>query len=374
VQPDKTYLLNGAIARYLAPAKGWDEKLIRLLTILKEAEDGTEALKLLLAAVDSIGAEILHGSAALHELIGGTENLGATLFVLVHLFLGQQIDGTRLGVATVTQHFAMGDLPESRTAVANRILAELKSVKRLCPDSLVDELKTLRRIANKLVLGQGKYLSNEDLIAAFTLRSKRLVTNEAIGEHLRETETPDGKIERLLLVEENIIGAENKRELAAFITPIIASPAFEQAFLFAKTPVIQRLQRLAELQARVRRAGFQDLQRQEICDALDKTTSEIETRAKLLDTLEAKPVGHVEKAITILRLTTGGVFTEGRLSAKARALILPHLGEPGFMTDYVAHLAKDGTPPNADAATSELLGTLKKAGITAETGLKSIAA
>ena len=40
-------------------------------------------------------------------------------------------------------------------------MAELKSVKRLCPDSLVDELKMLRRIANQLVLGQGKYLSHE---------------------------------------------------------------------------------------------------------------------------------------------------------------------------------------------------------------------
>ncbi len=371
-QPDKTYLLNGAIARYLAPAKGWE--LIQLLAILKEAEDETEAPALLLSAVDSIGAEIPHGSAALHELIGGTENLGAALFVLVHLFLGEEVEGTRTGVAAVTQHFAADDLPESRTAVASRILAELKSVKRLCPNSLVDELKTLRGIANKLVLGQGKYLSHEDLIAAFTLRSKRLVTDEAIGEHLRKAETPDGKIERLLLIEENIIGAENKRELAAFIAPIITSSAFEQTFLFAKTPVVPRLQRLAELQARVRRAGFQDVQRQEICEAFDKIASEIEARAKLLDTLEAKPAGHVEKAIAILRLTTGGVFTEGRLSAKARALILSHLGAPGFMTGYVTHLTKGGAPPNADAAMSELLGTLEKAGITAETGLKSIAA
>jgi hypothetical protein len=373
-QPEKTYLLNGAIARYLATAKGWDDKLIQLLAILKEAEDGTDASALLLSAVDSIGAEILHGAAALHELIGDTENLGAALFVLVHLFLGEEVEGARTGVAAVTCHFATDDLPESRTAVANRILAELKSVKRLCPNSLVDELKTLRRIANKLVLGQGRYLSHEDLIAAFTLRSKRLVTNEAIGEHLREAQTPDGKIERLLLVEENIIGAENKRELAAFITPIIASSAFEQAFLFAKTPVMPRLQRLAELQGRVRRAGFQDLQRQEICEALDKIASEIEARAKLLDTLETKSAGHVEKAIVILRLTAGGVFTEGRLSAKARTLILAHLGSPGFMTGYVTHLTKGGALPNADAAMSELLGTLEKAGITAETGLKSIAA
>jgi hypothetical protein len=40
------------------------------------------------------------------------------------------------------------------------------------------------------VLGQGKYLSHEDLIAAFTLRSKRLVTHESVSEHLAEAPRP----------------------------------------------------------------------------------------------------------------------------------------------------------------------------------------
>jgi hypothetical protein len=372
---DKSYLLNCAIARFLANASGWDEKLMRLLSILKEAEGDDVVSALLLSAVDSIGAEILNGSAALHELIGNTENLGASLFLLVHLFLGQKMEGARNGIAAVTQHFAADDLPESRTAVANRILAELKSVKRLCPNSLVDELKTLRKIANKLVLGQGKYLSNEDLIAAFTLRSKRLVANEAVAEHLQEAAQPDAKIERLLLIEENIIGAENKRQLSAFFAPIITSSAFEAQFLFAKTPVVARLQRLTELQSRTRRAGFQDLQKQEICDALDKVAAEAEGRAKLLDGVEAKAGNNVEKAIALLRLCAGGLLTEGRLMTRARGTILSCMGQPGFMTGYVAHSAKTkGGAANADTATAELLGSLEKAGIDAETGLKSIAA
>ena len=36
-------------------------------------------------------------------------------------------------------------------------------------------------LANRIVMGVGKYLSHEDLIAAFTLRSKRLVTQEALA-------------------------------------------------------------------------------------------------------------------------------------------------------------------------------------------------
>ncbi|HSM96491.1 MAG TPA: hypothetical protein VLT91_10630 [Rhizomicrobium sp.] len=372
---DKTYLFNGAIAHYLADAEGWNDKLTRLLSILKEAEKETDVADVLLGTVDSIGAEILAGSAALHELIGDSENLGAALWTLVHLFLGQPMEGANSAIAAVTRHFKTDDLPAARTAVAGRILAELKSVKRLCPDSLVDELKTLRRIANKLVLGQGKYLSHEELIGAFTLRSKRLVTNEMVGEHLIEAGGVNEKIERLLLIEENIIGAENKRQLATFFAPIITSPGFEQVYLFGKTPVLERLQKLVDLQKRVNRSGFQDLQKQEICGALDKVAGEVESRAKLLDTIEARPAGDAEKAVAILRLITGGAITEGRLSDRARGLILTHMGKPGFMTGYAAHSARTkGEAPNADSAMNELMATLEKAGIATEAGLKAIAA
>jgi hypothetical protein len=374
-EPDKSYLFNGAIAHYLADASGWNEKLARLLSILKEAERDAEAAEVLLPTVDSIGAEILAGSAALHELIGKTENLGAALWILVHVFLGETIEGANTAIGAVTRHFKKDDLPAARTAVAGRILAELKSVKRLCPDSLVDELKTLRRIANKLVLGQGKYLSHEDLIGAFILRSKRLVTNEMVSEHLQEAGGVNEKIERLLLIEENIIGAENKRQLAKFFAPIITSPPFEQFYLFAKTPVLERLQKLVELQKRVQRSGFQDLQKHEICDALDKVACDAEGRSKLLESIEARPAGPIEKAVAILRLITGGAITEGQLSERARNLVLAHLGKPGFMTAYTVHLAKTrGEQLSADMAMNDLMLTLEKAGIATETGLKALAA
>ncbi len=374
-EPDKSYLFNGAIAHYLSDATGWDEKLMRLLAILKEADDNKDEAEVLLATVDSIGSEILAGSAALHELIGRHENLGASIWTLVHIFLGEPVEGAQSGIAAVTRHFKADDLPAARTAVAERILAELKSVKRLCPDSLVDELKTLRRIANKLVLGQGKYLSHEDLIGAFTLRSKRLVTNESINEHLAEAGDIAGRMERLLLIEENIIGAENKRQLATFFVPLITSHPFEQHYVFSKTPALQRLQSLVELQRRVNRSGFQDVQKQEICEALDNVGFEVETRAKIIESIEGKKVGNVEKVMTLLRLLTGNTLTEGRVSERARVVVLTLLGKPGFMTQYASQTAKaKGLLPDADLAMNDLMATLGQAGITMEMGMKAIAA
>src|SRR5882757_199991 len=269
-QGDAAYVFNGALARHLKDAKGWDEKVLMLITIMESAPSGDAARKLILSSVDAILAEILGGSAALHDLMGAAENLGQALNNLVTLFLGKapKAGNHGRGLVALTQHFAADNLPEARTAIANRIIAEFKSNKRLCPDSMVEELKTLRAMANRIVLGIGKYLSHVDLIAAFTLRSKRLVTQEALGDYLAEAGV-DEKIERILFVEDNIIGTENKRQLSTYIMPILNSAAFENHFNNPKIPLVQRLQRLTQLQARVRRSGFVDVTRDEIAVKMD---------------------------------------------------------------------------------------------------------
>jgi hypothetical protein len=370
---ETAYVFNGALARHLKDAKGWDEKVLMLITIMEHAPSEDAPRQLVLGCVDTILAEILGGSAALHELMGPAENLGQALNNLVTLFLGKTPDDARSGLAALTHHFAVDDLPEARTAIASRIIAEFKSNKRLCPDSMVEELKTLRAIANRIVLGVGKYLSHEDLIAAFTLRSKRLVMQEALGQHIAEA-AADEKIERILFVEDNIIGAENKRQLSSYIMPILNSAAFENHFQNPKVALLQRLQRLSHLQSRMRRSGFIEATREETCAKMDALGVAMEARGKLFESIAARSSSPVEKAQTLLRLATGAILTEGALSARAREMILGYLSTPGFLSGYMTVQAKDGAAPDGEKLMAELIENLGKAGITAETGLKSIAA
>jgi hypothetical protein len=369
-QGDAAYLFNGALARHLRDTQGWNEKVLALLEILPQAPADGEPRALVLSSIDAILAEALSASTALHELIGQAENLAEALTRLVELFLGKsQADSNHGGLTALAARFAADELPEARTAIANRIVAEFKSAKRLRPDSLVEELTALRRLANRVVYGVGKFLSHEDLIAAFTLRSKRLVTQETLSGYIHDC-APDEKIERLLFVEENIIGIENKRQLAGFITPVLNSASFESFFQNPKIPLLQRLQRLTQLQGRVRRASFVDVQQEEIASRMDRLACDVAGRAKLFENLEAKNQSPVEKATTLLKLTMGGFFTEGALSGRARDVILSCLATPGFLTGYFAHQAGTDT----EAAMAGLMADLDKAGITAETGLKSIAA
>jgi hypothetical protein len=379
-QGNASYVFNGALARHLKDSNGWDDKVLRLITIMESAPQEEAARKLVLSSIDAMLAECLNGSAALHELLGHAENLGQALNNLVTLFLGRTPDDGQsgMGLAALASHFAADTLPEARTAIANRIIAEFKGNKRLCPDFIVDELKTLRAIANRIVMGVGKYLSHEDLVAAFTLRSRRLVTQEALGEYITEA-APDEKIERLLFVEDNIIGSENKRQLSTYLMPILTSAAFENHFQNPKVPLLQRLQRLAQLQTRMRRSGFIDVTREEIAAKMDLLAVQMEARGRLFDSIEARNTPAVEKVQTLLKLATGGIFTEGMLSARARELILAHLSRTGFLTSYMTAQAReaqarDAVVPDSETMMAELMETLSKAGITAETGLKNIAA
>ena len=374
-QGDAAYQFNGALARHLKDCKGWDEKVLRLLTIMEDApKEDDKPRELVLSSIDAILAEVLGGSAALRDLLGASENLAEMLRKLVDLFLGRTRPDAADGLKLLNSHFAADTLPEARTAVANRIIAEFKANKRLCPESLVEELKALRSIANSIVMGVGKYLSQDDLIAAFTLRSERLVMPEVLGAYLDGAD-PGEKVERMLFVEDNIIGAKNKRMLATFTMPLLISATFDNHFHATKTPLVQRLQKLASLQSRVRRGGFIDVTKAEMADKLDKLAVAVEAKGRLFDSIQARPTNHVERATTLLKLATGNVFTEPMLAGKARSIILSYLSQPGFLTGYLAQLPRDAeTPPDSQKAMSDLMAELGKAGITAETGLKSIAA
>jgi hypothetical protein len=375
--PQGRYVLSGSLAKYLAPAANWDTKLQLLLKLMDVLPaEGLPGRALLLTCIDGAVAEMLNGSAALADLLGHNPDLGHALLNLVELFLGTEVhlaEGAGGGINDLARYFARDDLPEARTAIASRILSELKGMKRLCPSSLDEEFKMLRRLANQLVRGQGKYLSHEDLIGAFTDRSKRLVAHEPLLQFMANAKTPDQRVERLMTVEENIIGVENKRILSAFILPIIASNNFENQLL-PDAPVLQRLKRIAELQERVLRAGFQDVQKNQIAMALDTVAQRVEDRAKFLHALEARLTNPVERAQAILRLCAANVFTQGDLMMKARRAIIASLAKPGFLSGYIAQMEAQKKAVDRDTIVMELANQLGAAGIAQEDALRLLAA
>ncbi len=374
---DARYVLNGVLAKYLVSASTWDAKLQSLLALMAELPAEAAPRALLLNGIDVLVAEMLTGAAALADLLGQNPDLGHALMNLVELFLGGDVkvaQGGGRGINELARFFAKDELPESRQAIAGRIVAELKGMKRLCPNSLDEEFKMLRRLGNQLVRGQGKYLSHEDIITAFEERSKRLVTHEPLLQFMQSAKTSDDRLERLLVVEENIVGAENKRTLSTFMVPMITSNGFETQ-LAPGGPTRQRLRRVAELQERVLRSGFQEVQKKQIASALDKVAQRIDERARFLASIEAKSSNPIERVETLLKLCIAGVFTQGDLMTKARRILMTCLAKPGFMLTYVAQLERERSGGiDYDKVLAELAGQLEKIGIPLEEAMRALAA
>lgn len=369
-----SYLLDGALTLYLKDCKGWDEKVGRLMALMEETKGDGDGQKLLAASIDSLISEVLASSASLRELIGTKENHGAAVMGLVKLFLGRWDETSeREGLTALTKEFGRDSLPNARVAIAQRIITEFRSFKRLVPNSLEDELRSLRQIANLVVTGVGKYLSHEELVNAFVLRSQRLVTNESLAPYLGGV-TPDVKLDRILFVEENVIGNENKRRLVAFVTPVITGSQFEEYFQNSKSPLVQRLAQLEALRVRVWRSGFPENQRVEISDALDKVAAAVEAKNKLFESIDRRNTSPTDKAMTLMKLIGANALTSPRLTTKAREMILVYLGKPGFLTGYVAQAAQNNEGFDRETAVADLMKLLEKAGITPKTGLKTIAA
>jgi hypothetical protein len=152
---------------------------------------------------------------------------------------------------------------------------------------------------------------------------------------------------------------------------LLTSSAFENHFLDGATPPLARLHRLATLQASLVRSGVPEAQRDSFHEQLDRIACNVENRTRLFESIESKSKGAVDRMLTLLRLCTNGVLTEGKLSARARQAILSGLQQPGFLAAYASQTTQEG---EAEAGVAALMTLLAKAGISKEATAKTLAA
>ena len=358
------FLLKCAIAKYLATAETWDSKLVLVLDLMHELPTEETPRKLLLDIVDLLVSEMVSGAAGLSALLGEQPNLGSALIAMVDLYLGKAkpvAETSSAGLAALAAEFAAGSLVNSRAAIASRVLAELKGQRRLDPKSLDEEVRLMRLLASHMVMGPPNLIAQEDIVAAFVVRSKRLVSPETVTEFVGNAGAPDTRIARILQLEENVIGIENKRRLAGFVAPQLTDYAGQTFFIDGKLPILDRLKRLASLQARVLRSGFQEIEKRNLAEAIDTLAVKAEAKAKLLDGVAPKHMPQVKRTLALLDLFASEAVTEGEFAKRVRREISPGLKEPDFVPAFVM---RSGT--EQQKAIADLKSLLVRAGLDRE--------
>ena len=332
-EPERAYLLGGAVAAQLADAEGWSAKIDRLLDIADAAPAEPQQRGLVFHVLEQPLSEILGSRLGLADLLGPERDLGGSLAGLTRLAAGGAADALvradpSLAVhlpplegsaARLAQWLEKPPFQGVRAAVGQRILRELRSRRRLTPDDPRGEIEILRALAMALTTAAGKLLPLEEVREAFTERSKAIVSSDFVGLFLGEGRSVLDENRDLVWLLENVTGAANRRQAAQWLLAGVSSLSFETEMRGGADSPASRLSALADLQKMVGRVGGDVPECQAVRQAIGALGGVIEAEAKLVQLVVKAQAPVVQRLTPLLRLAAGETAPVGPAADRAKA-------------------------------------------------------
>ena len=330
--PEGAYRLGCAVAASLAPAQSWSEKVGLLLDLADNAPEKGAARTLALSVIAEPLEEIVGCQKGLDNVVGGGLDLGARLAAMSRLAAADVVDQLVKAEPSVAKvmpelsaraqrlaHWLLcEDFTGVRAAIGQRILRDLSGQRRLRPSDPVSEIDVIRGLAMALTAASGKLLPLDQVQAAFSMRSKMLVTRDFVETYLGEDATVQEEAEALIWLTENIIGGGNKREAGRWLTSLVFSLRFEKESRETHHPAT-RLAELAKLQRAVARCGLIEEAYKPLQEKLGELGGLIEADAKLISMTLRATVPALSRLTALLKLACGEAGPLGPVADKARA-------------------------------------------------------
>jgi hypothetical protein len=350
IEAERAYLLGGAVAAYIAPARNWSEKIGMLLDLADEAPEAGRARGLALSILEQPLAEMAASRGALSDLLGADLDLGGSLGALTRLAAGEAIKrlaaydpnldkvlppltGQAARLAEWLQREAFETV---RSSLAQRVLRELTGPRRLRPSDPDGEIAILRALAMALTAASGPLLPMEDVQNAFILRSKSLVAGDFVESYLQGRESALAEAEALVRLAENVAGSVNKRTAARWLSASISALRFEKEMRFGPDTPANKLAALAALQRGVLKAGLAEGDSAELLGKIGDVGLWIETDAKLVTLIARAEAPAPHRLMLLLRLACGEAGPRGPVADKAKAEALKLLRVPAARAELAA--------------------------------------
>jgi len=287
---------------------------------------------------------------------GRGRDLGANLAAMTRLAAFQSVDrlikveasvakvmptlsplALRLAILLAGDHFQ-----DTRAAVGRRILRELIGPRRLRPGDAAGEIDVLRALGMSLTVSAGKLLPLEDVQAAFTARSKMLVTGDFVEAYLGHDMTPREEIEALVWLTENVIGTANKRLAGGWLKATVTSLRFERDVIGSgAVGPAARLAQLAKLQRTIGQCGLESEDFEPLQERLGELGGEIESRANLAIGVARANAPLLHRLTLLLKLAAGETAPLGPAAnrAKSEALkLVRHTGNRAELASTPGHV------------------------------------
>lgn len=317
------------MADRLRHERKYADKLEALLDMADGLPEEEDVRNFALVEVDSYLAEVISFDAGREALLGPCKDLGETIERLTCLFDGDgKADALRLaprGARRLAEWTHTREFEGCRAVIAECLLKELERPGRLRPSSVREEVRLARDLARRLVISADSLLPADGLIKTFAARSARLLQPETIDELLRSARDIDEEVNRLLMLEENLVGEANKSKLAGYVRTTIGSAQADSYYVRGDGQPLERLARLTAHQARVLKGSYPQEDKLELAANFDALGVKIIDQSKILNMVESGDRPALDKASALLRLATGGALPLGRCSADAQARALRQL-------------------------------------------------
>ena len=341
--PDRAYLLGAGVAGALGDCATWTEKVSRLLDLADASPAAGPPRALALFVLEQPLAEILGSSAALDDMIGRDLDLGARLAAITRMSAIEAVETLMRGAERLralmpplsstgerlAHWLSVEDFEHVRRALARRVLRELNGPRRLRPDSAEAEIEVLRALAMALTAASGTLVPAEEVLSAFTNRSRMLVTSDFVESYLGNARTPSQEAEAMIWLVENVIGAANKREACRWLAALVGSLKFEREIRQGPDSPAVRMAALAALQRDVARAGLVPEDYAPIQARLGELGGVLEAETRFTAGLAKAQAPASQRLVLLLKLAIGETAPLGPAAerAKAEALRLIRLGE-----------------------------------------------
>ena len=332
-EPERAYLLGGAVANALASAMSRSEKILRLLELANAAPAAGPPRALALFVLEQPLSEQLGSRSGLDDLLGSGLDLGARLAIMTRLAFHKNVEALMKveplvaksmpafnpTCARLAMWLATEDFQQVRVALAKNVMAELIGPRRLRPSDPRGEIEVIRALAMALSAGGVDCLLPADIQEAFTVRSRMLVTADFIENYLgRSSYAVDDALAMIHLVE-NVIGAANKRQAARYLSAGISGLRFENEFRFGAESPPARLRILAKLQKSVSRCGLAVEDYKPIQAKIGEVAALVESETKLVQQLGRAQKAPIQRLILLLEMAIGDAAPLGSVSEKAAA-------------------------------------------------------
>ncbi|MDB5458371.1 MAG: hypothetical protein JWO72_112 [Caulobacteraceae bacterium] len=349
-EPEGAYRLGGGVAAYLADAKTWGDKIDRLLDLADCAPADPRPRALAFEVLEQPLGEILGSKAGVAELLGPDLDLGGSLAALTRLAAGpavemlEKVDPTipRVmppleGAARRLSRWMEGSYFQAvRMAIGRRVIAEIKSARRLRPSDANAEIDVLRALAMALTAGAGKMLSGDDIRDAFIERSSMLISAEFVTAAMGGATTAQAEVRALLRLAENVTGQGNKSQAAQWLIGSVTALRFEREMRHPAEPPMGRLGVLADLQRAFGRVDLPDADRQALAKRLGDLGGMVEADANVVASLTRSTMPPVQRLTHLLKMALGESAPLGPAATRAKDAAV----KLGKSPDIRADLAK----------------------------------